>query len=54
MIYIIFIGIRGRKKKLTYIMGLFQEYLKKPKKELTNDKIMELENKITEHFPFEV
>jgi hypothetical protein len=43
-----------KEKKINLHNGLFQEYLKKPKKELTNDKIMELENKITEHFPFEV
>jgi hypothetical protein len=62
MLYIIFIGIRERKKKLTSLMKLFQEYLdlkkdlnlKKPKEDLPDDKIMELENKIAKFFPFEV
>jgi hypothetical protein len=52
--YIIYTGILGRKKKLETIMELFQEYLNVPKESLTNDKIIELENKITNHFPFEV
>jgi hypothetical protein len=51
--YITKVGIRDRKnKKLTPIMNLFKEYLRSPDRD--ENKIMELEGKINEHFPFEV
>jgi hypothetical protein len=54
MIYIRYTGVGQRKKKLNSVMKLFQDYLKIPKNQLTNDKIMELEGKIADLFPFEV
>jgi hypothetical protein len=53
MIYITKIGIIDRKrKKLTPIMNLFEKYLRL--RDRDENKILELEGKIGEHFPSEV
>jgi hypothetical protein len=53
MIYIIIVGIKKRKEKLTSLMNLFRKYLKMPENERSG-KIMELEDEIAQLFPFEV